>query len=90
VAALTLKKINTELAKRSIRTVLTKGPGYFYFHTGEAAEWLDRTVPVRTVNSLTLKQWVDEFKRLKELNAQILKTAKGVDPGKKPRTKKSS
>jgi hypothetical protein len=88
--ALTLKAVNAELSKRGIQVVLTKGPGYFYFHTGEAADWLDRTVRVRTVNSLTLKQWVDEFKRLKQLNVQILKTAKGSSTGKKPQTKKQS
>jgi hypothetical protein len=81
--ALTLKAVNAELSKRGIQAVLTKGPGYFYFHTGEAADWLDRTVRVRTVNSLTLKQWVDEFKRLKDLNARILKTAKSGQKAKK-------
>ena len=42
---------------------------------GEAADWLDRTVKVRTINSLTLKQWIKEFRRLKELNERILRTA---------------
>lgn len=74
---LTLKAVNDELARRSYAALLAKGDGYFYFHKGEAADWLDRSVRVRTINSLTLKQWVGEFQRLKELNARILRTAKG-------------
>jgi hypothetical protein len=71
-----LKVINDELARRGHRALLAKGDGYFYFTSGEAADWLDRTVKVRTINSLTLKQWVEEFRRLKELNEQILRTVK--------------
>jgi hypothetical protein len=32
-------------------------------------DWLDRTVRVATLNALTLEQWVQEFLRLKKLNA---------------------
>ena len=69
---LTLKKINSELAQRGVR--LEKASGYFYFMGGEAANWLDRTVRVPKVNSLTPDQWVQEFDRLRKLNAEILKT----------------
>jgi hypothetical protein len=44
---------------------LAKGNGYFYFDSGEAAEWLDRTVNVPTLSSLSLEQWLAEFERLK-------------------------
>jgi hypothetical protein len=71
-----LKTINEELANRGYKAVLVKGDGYFYFERGEAEDWLDRTVKARTINSLTLKQWIGEFERLKELNAQILRTAR--------------
>ncbi len=71
---LNLKIINDELAKRGHTARLEKGDGYFYFQLGEAADWLDRTVGVRTINSLTLKEWMQEFGRLKELNAQIMGT----------------
>ena len=57
--------------------MLEKGDGYFYFRTGEAADWLDRTVRVRTINSLTLKEWIEQFRRLKELNGRILRSATG-------------
>jgi len=56
MAALTLKAINDELARRGHSARLEKASGYFYFLGGEAADWLDRTVGVRTINSLTLKQ----------------------------------
>ncbi len=73
---LNLKLINEELARRGYRAELVKASGYFYFQSGETEDWLDRTVAVRTVNTLTLKQWVEEFRRLKSLNDQILRTAK--------------
>jgi hypothetical protein len=74
---LTLKTVNDELTRRGHTALLVKGDGYFYFRTGETANWLDRTVRVRTINSLTLKQWVEEFRRLKDLNERIMRTAKG-------------
>jgi len=66
---LTLKSINAALFKRGVR--LERGTGYFYFMGGEAANWLDRTIRVPKVSSLT--QWVGEFERLRKLNAQIIK-----------------
>jgi hypothetical protein len=75
-----LKVINDELARLGHNAELAKGDGYFYFKSGETEEWLDRTVKARTINAFTLKQWVAEFRRLKELNEQILKTVK---PGSK-------
>jgi hypothetical protein len=68
---LTLKSINSELAKRGVR--LEKASGYFYFMGGEAANWLDRTVRVPKVSSLTLEQWLGEFERLRKLNGEIMK-----------------
>jgi len=69
--ALTIKSINAGLFKRGVR--LEKASGYFYFKGGEAANWLDRTVRVPKVSSLTLDQWVGEFERLRKLNAEIMK-----------------
>ena len=71
-----VKVINDELAKLGHNERMAKGSGYFYFEGGEADDWIDRTVGVRTINSLTLKQWIEEFHRLKALNQQILSTAK--------------
>jgi hypothetical protein len=74
---LTLKAINAELAKRGHTALLENGNGYFYFVGGEAAGWLDRTVQVPKVSSLTLDQWVEEFDKLKKLNAEVFGSAKG-------------
>lgn len=71
-----LKVINDELARLGHTARLEKGDGYFYFYFGEAADWLDSTVRVRTINSLTLKQWIEEFRRLKALNEQVMRTVK--------------
>jgi hypothetical protein len=70
---LTLKEINSELAKRGHNTLLQKGSGYFYFRGGEAGGWLDKTVRVPKVSSLTLEQWLGEFERLRKLNGEIMK-----------------
>ena len=75
---LTLKAINAELFKRGVR--LERASGYFYFMGGEAAGWLDRTVRVPKVSSLTMEQWIGEFGRLRKLNVQIIK-----DGNRKPR-----
>jgi len=68
---ITLKTVNDELARRGYQALLTKASGYFYFRTGEAVDWLDRTVNVPTVNALTLEEWVAEFERLKKLNREL-------------------
>jgi hypothetical protein len=69
----TLKAVNDELAKRGYGARLAKGSGYFYFLSGESADWLDRTVDAQTVGSRTLEEWIGEFERLKKLNEQVLK-----------------
>jgi len=80
----TVKTVNDELARLGHPERLAKAKGYFLFTSGEAEGWIDRTVAVRTVSSLTVKQWIEEFRRLKELNAQILGTlGKGGKRGKK-------
>jgi hypothetical protein len=71
---LSLKTVNAELSKRGINALLGKGGDYFYFWSGEAADWLDRTVRVPTLHSLTLDQWIDEFRKLREKNRQIVRS----------------
>ena len=75
-----LKAINEELARLGHTARLEKGAGCFYFHLGEAAGWVDGTVRVRKLNSRTLKQWIEEFRRLKALNEQIMGTVKQGAP----------
>jgi hypothetical protein len=87
---ITLKAINDELARQGAAERLTKASGYFYFESGEATEWLDRTVRVQTVNALTLEQWLAEHQRLKKLNQELMLggtpargTSQSKDPSKK-------
>jgi hypothetical protein len=76
----TLKTINDELRRLGHDVHLDKGDGYFYFWKGDANNWLDRTVNVPKVSSLTLEQWIGEFDRLKKLNREMLSSKA---PGKK-------
>ena len=69
---ISLKAINGELERLGSQAVLAKGDGYFYFLGGEAADWLDRTVRVPTLQSLTLEQWIEQFRLLREKNQDLL------------------
>ena len=73
---LTLKVVNDKLARLGHRARMEKANGYFYFWTGEASDWLDNTVRVAKISDLTLDGWVDQFRKLKKLNAEIIKTPK--------------
>jgi hypothetical protein len=75
--ARSLKAVNAELAKRGFDVQLAKGNGYFYF-VGEAADWLDRTVRLPTLHSLTLDHWMEECRKLRETNRQLMGI---VEPG---------
>jgi hypothetical protein len=67
--------------------MLVNGDGYFYFRGGEAANWLDKTVRVPTLSSLTLDQWLKAFQDLKKKNAEILRAARAaVDRSKRTPT----
>ena len=85
---ITLKTINDELRRLGHDIHIEKGDGYFYFWKGETNNWLDRTVNVPKVSSLSLEQWIDEFKRLKKLNSEMLagKVRKKDAAHPKPRT----
>jgi hypothetical protein len=78
----TLKTINDELLRRGRNARLERASGYFYFFGGEATDWLDRTVQATTVNALTLEQWIEEFKRLKKVNREIMRRTGRADQGK--------
>ena len=72
IMRVTLKAINEALNGLAPDVRLAKGDRYFYFTSGETANWLDTTVRVPTLSSLTLEQWIEEFKRLKTVNKTIL------------------
>jgi hypothetical protein len=82
---LSLKAINVELAKHGFNTKLTRGSGYFYVWSGEATDWLDRTIQVPTVSSLTLQQWIEEVRKLRETNRQLMRSVekRPTKPAKK-------
>jgi hypothetical protein len=81
-AKLTLKTVNDELARLGHAERLAKANNYFLFTGGVADEWLDRTVAVRTISSMTLKEWIAEFSRLRALNEQILGTVNKTATGR--------
>jgi hypothetical protein len=83
---LTLKAINDELRRLGHDVHLEKGDGYFYFWKGDANDWLDRTVKVTKVGSLSLEQWIGEYDRLKKVNEEMLS---GKVPKKKAADPKS-
>ena len=56
VMRLTLKMLNDEFKRLGHDVELAKGDGYFYFHSGEAANWLETTVNGLALTSLTLEQ----------------------------------
>jgi hypothetical protein len=50
----TLKAIHDQLQRQGHDVHVEKGDGYFYFCGKEANDWLDKTVRVATLGSLTL------------------------------------
>jgi hypothetical protein len=84
----TLKTVNDALAKRGKKARLMKANGYFYFDEGEAASWLDKTVPTATVGSRTLEQWLEEFDRLEKANRDLFKTSAPPSAKKKQTQRK--
>jgi hypothetical protein len=77
-ARVTIKAVNDELARLGYQARLEKASGYFYFWTGEASGWIDATVPVGKISALTMEQWIAEYKRLKKVNAEIMRSPKAV------------
>ena len=68
----TLKSVNEALAGQGTQARLMKGDGYFYFDSGEAENWLDKTISTPTLSSRTVDEWVQDYHRLKELNRNLL------------------
>jgi hypothetical protein len=75
---ISLQAINDELRRLGHDVRLEKADGYFYFWSGEANDWVDRTVNVPTLGRLTLEQWVEEFNKLKKLNYDVLRARPSV------------
>jgi hypothetical protein len=82
-----LKAINDALTGLGTDARLVKGDGYFYFDSGEAANWLDKTVSVPTLSSRTVEEWMQEYHKLKQLNRDLLQRSTGA--GDASRSKES-
>ena len=67
----TTKAIHDELAGSGHDVHVEKGDGYFFFWGKEANDWLDKTVRVPTLSSITLEQWIAEFNWLRKLNEEL-------------------
>lgn len=76
----TLKAVNEALANIGRNARLIKADGYFYFDSGDAAEWLDKTVSAPTLGSRTLEEWLQEFDRLERVNTELLRKADRQSP----------
>ena len=77
-ARVTIRTVNDGLARVATGARLERASGYFYFTGGDAAGWIDATVPVEKVSALTLDQWIGEFRRLKKVNAEMMRPAKAT------------
>jgi hypothetical protein len=77
-ARVTIKAVNDELARLGHQARLEKASGYFYFWMGEASGWIDATVRVDKIGALTLEQWIAEYKQLKKLNADMMRSPKAT------------
>jgi hypothetical protein len=71
-ARVTLKAVNDELARLGYTAQLAKVGGYFYFQFGEAEDWLDRTIAAPKISSYSRKEWIEEFRRLRKLNQELM------------------
>jgi hypothetical protein len=67
----TLAAVNQALAQRGYSARLAKASGYFYFHFGEAAGWLNRSVQGERISERSVEQWLEEFARLRTLNQKL-------------------
>jgi len=85
---LTLKAINAEFARRGIQTLLARGDGYFYFWSGDAVDWLERTVRVPSLHAFTIEQWVEQFRILKKKNEGLFRAPAGITKKVKQTRKK--
>jgi len=51
---------------------------------GEATDWLDRTVRVPTLSSLTFEQWIERYRELKHKNRELLRGGMSSRSGNRP------
>jgi hypothetical protein len=59
------KMVNAAIEKLGGKERLVHGKGYFYFTGGDSELWPRSSVMIYRLNSMTLEQWVEEYKQLK-------------------------
>ena len=65
----TIKNVNAAIKALGGEEELIRGNGYLYFWSDEASGWYTSSVPVCYLSHLSLQQWIEECKSLKEANA---------------------
>jgi hypothetical protein len=78
----TVSAVNAALAERGHEAILARAGGYFLFRGPDANDWLDRTVQLRRVGDLSVAEWVQAFRDLKQKNAEIQRAGR---PAKRAR-----
>jgi len=58
--------INKAIEAEGGKERLVRGDGYWYFTEGDAEKWPETSVMVHRLNSLTLKQWVEVWRQMRD------------------------
>jgi hypothetical protein len=63
---LTLRIVNQKLKELGYNEILCRGNGYFFFAEGDSSIWpMSGVYGVNNINDLSLEQWIEEHKNLK-------------------------
>lgn len=63
---LLIRRVNEALEANGYSERLVRGDRYFYFAEGEAACWPESAVCVMRLNDLTLEEWLEEHRTLRQ------------------------
>ena len=58
-------EVNTTLRELGMPERLARGKGYYYFRHGNALSWSSSSVYVFRADALTVREWLNEYFRLK-------------------------
>lgn len=66
-ARTTIRRVNDALEAAGFKGVeLVRGNGYFYFSGGDTVRWHTTAVYTNRLTGMTVDEWVDEARRLRE------------------------
>jgi hypothetical protein len=77
-ARVTIKAVNDTLCATWLPSAPGGGERLFLLLDGRSVRMDHATVPVDKIGVLTLEQWIAEYKRLKKLNAEMLRSPKAT------------